>query len=122
MASQSAAQAAQSMSQMASQMESQMAAQMQAEIKESMSKPGKMKGGSGGFSKGKGDPFTYKPGVFQADGQNSDWARIKGRADSGAFSDQLQNIPPEYRELVRRYFVELAQESSSNDKDKDPGK
>ena len=112
MASQSAAKAAQSMSQMASQMTSQMASQMASDMKESKASP-KSVPGKGGNARGKTGPFTYVPEFFESDA-DSDWARLKGKSDAGALADGIQNVPPEYRDLVRRYFLELARESAGS--------
>lgn len=40
----------------------------------------------------------------------AEWARFKGRVDAQTLEGLLKNVPPEYRELVRRYFLELARE------------
>ena len=40
----------------------------------------------------------------------SDWARYKGKTESEAMEEMLRSVSPEYRELVRRYFVELSRE------------
>jgi len=40
----------------------------------------------------------------------SEWARFKGKTDSEALEEMLKTVAPEYRELVRRYFVELSRE------------
>ena len=42
----------------------------------------------------------------------SEWARYKGKTNSEAMEEMLKTVPPEYRELVRRYFVELSREGS----------
>ena len=42
----------------------------------------------------------------------SEWARYKGKTDSEAMEEMLRTVSPEYRELVRRYFVELSREGS----------
>jgi hypothetical protein len=68
----------------------------------------------GGNTRGKGAPVDFKPESFQAGAPDADWARIKGKANSGAMTDELQNIPPEYRDLVRQYFTELANEAANN--------
>ncbi|MFT5472205.1 MAG: hypothetical protein ACI856_000521 [Kiritimatiellia bacterium] len=116
MAAQSAAEAAQSMAQMAAemsaQMESQIASQTAAKMPPDMKSPKASKGGKGGNSRGKGEAFAYMPEMFRGRFTGAEWARIKGNARSGALSEELQNIPPEYRELVRRYFLELANEGT----------
>jgi hypothetical protein len=38
------------------------------------------------------------------------WARFKGEVDAEALEGALKQVAPEYRDLVRRYFVELARE------------
>jgi hypothetical protein len=40
----------------------------------------------------------------------SEWARFKGKTESEAMDEMLKAVSPEYRELVRRYFVELSRE------------
>ena len=41
----------------------------------------------------------------------SDWIRFKNQ-DGQALEESLKSVPPEYRDLVRRYFVELAREGN----------
>ena len=67
----------------------------------------------GGNARGKNMPFNYEPESFETGAPDAEWARIKGKASAGSLVDELQNIPPEYRDLVRRYFVELAREGKS---------
>ena len=69
-------------------------------------------GGKGGSSLMPGGAFVYIPGTFDIDASDADWARIKGTSDAGATSDKLKEIPPEYRGLVRKYFIELAREGA----------
>lgn len=38
------------------------------------------------------------------------WARFDGTLDTGMFEGALQHVDPEYRDLVRRYFILLASE------------
>lgn len=47
-------------------------------------------------------------GVQQRVPVNLEWARLRGRSDSAAYEEALRRTPPEYRELVKRYFEELA--------------
>lgn len=41
----------------------------------------------------------------------ADWFKTKGDMSSGALDDALKSVPPEYRELVKTYFIELSKES-----------
>ncbi len=41
----------------------------------------------------------------------ADWFKTKGEMSSGALDDALKSVPPEYRELVKAYFIELSKES-----------
>ncbi len=41
----------------------------------------------------------------------ADWFKTKGEMSSGVLDDALKSVPPEYRELVKAYFIELAKES-----------
>ena len=40
--------------------------------------------------------------------------RSKNRANSEAFEGILKNVPPEYRDLVRKYFEELSREGGKD--------
>ena len=42
------------------------------------------------------------------------WMRSKKRANSEAFEGVLKNVPPEYRDLVRKYFEELSREGGKD--------
>ena len=44
----------------------------------------------------------------------SEWARFKGKTDAQALEEMLKTVSPEYRELVRRYFVELSREGGKS--------
>lgn len=44
----------------------------------------------------------------------SEWARFQGKTDSEAMEEMLKTVSPEYRDLVRRYFVELSREGSKS--------
>ncbi len=39
------------------------------------------------------------------------WMRLRGKAQSDALDAALQNVSPEYRELVREYFLQLSREN-----------
>jgi hypothetical protein len=41
----------------------------------------------------------------------TDWFRLSGEVRSGAMDDALSGVPPEYRDLVRMYFRELAKQA-----------
>jgi len=41
---------------------------------------------------------------------DAEWFKLRGDAQSQAMGDRIQRVAPEYRELVRRYFLELAKE------------
>lgn len=44
------------------------------------------------------------------------WYRIRGSVKEGLGERDLKNVPPEYRDLVRRYFLRLADPASSTPK------
>jgi hypothetical protein len=44
----------------------------------------------------------------------SEWARFKGKTESEVMEEITKNVSPEYRELVRRYFVELSREGGKS--------
>ena len=52
------------------------------------------------------DPAAIK-GLLEKSG----WFRIQGAAKEGLGERDLKTIPPEYRELVRTYFLKLAEEA-----------
>lgn len=55
----------------------------------------------------KGVPgFLAEMGVTDAD-----WFKMKSDVSSGATSDSFENVPAEYRDLVRAYFIELSKEA-----------
>lgn len=41
---------------------------------------------------------------------DAEWFKLRGDAQSQAMGDRIQRVAPEYRELVRRYFLELSKE------------
>lgn len=83
--------------------------------------PGKMKGKPGKptpDSKGAEDtnpgevPTTRGvPEALLRLGFTLDWFKTKGEMSSGALDDSLESVPPEYRELVKAYFIELSKEA-----------
>jgi hypothetical protein len=51
------------------------------------------------------------PGKLQlADKTDADWAKFQGKVNRGAQDDHAKNTPEEYRDLVNRYFEELARQ------------
>jgi hypothetical protein len=45
------------------------------------------------------------------------WARFQGAEDAEALEEMLKSVPAEYRDLVRRYFTEIAREAAREEKD-----
>ena len=43
----------------------------------------------------------------------SDWLRLPGRLKNQILQAEARGVPEEYRELVRRYFSELARKGAS---------
>jgi len=87
------------------------------QAKKGMGKKGGKKGkggGKGGSGLMPGGGFVYIPGTFDGGISDADWARINGTSDDGASTEKLQNIPEEYRGLVRSYFIELAREGAKS--------
>jgi hypothetical protein len=72
------------------------------------------KKGKGGNSRGKGEIGDVVPQFFKDGVPNADWARIKSESGSGSLAEALKGVPPEYRDLVRQYFLELANEGEKN--------
>lgn len=107
-AAESAAKAAKTMAEMAEQMEAK-------KMPPSKASPKSIPSMKGGNARGKGTPFNYVPGSFSGPVPGADWARVKGESSAGALADELQDVPAEYRELVRRYFIELAGEDTGNE-------
>ncbi len=44
------------------------------------------------------------------DKAETDWAKFQGKVNRGAQDDHAKNTPEEYRDLVNRYFEELARQ------------
>lgn len=42
---------------------------------------------------------------------DASWFKMKGEMSSGDLDDALKSVPPEYRELVKAYFIELSKEA-----------
>jgi len=47
---------------------------------------------------------------------NPAWIRFRGEMGSEAYEEMLKKTPAEYRELVKRYFEELAREGGGQQK------
>jgi hypothetical protein len=60
----------------------------------------------------KGKKNTLKKGVDGLlDGGDADWFKNLSKLQPGEIEDALQNVPAEYRDLVREYFSELSKEA-----------
>ena len=57
--------------------------------------------------------FEMPEWLRRAGFRRGDWFRIKGGMPPGEFEDALKAVSPEYRELVRSYFLELARENEN---------
>ncbi len=52
----------------------------------------------------------------------SEWARIKGMRGSASLEEVLARVPADYRELVRRYFLALAEEAAKEEAEQELSK
>jgi hypothetical protein len=57
-------------------------------------------GDHGGF------PPEWKAAGFAVD----EWVKLRGKVDASLVEENLRGVPPEYRELVRRYFLEIGRQ------------
>ncbi len=126
-AAQAAQQAAQQMQQAAQQKAEQMGMtpeqmqqlqdQMQQEGRSGQNTPGgkvndKNQNKNPGKEDKKGKKNTLKKGVDGLlDGDDADWFKNLSKLQPGEIEDALQNVPAEYRGLVREYFSELSKEA-----------
>ena len=68
----------------------------------------------GGRKAGAGVMTTKDPGT-KVDGHHSDWVRFSGRIQSNATEASASDTPPEYRDVVNRYFRELSKRGAQVD-------
>ena len=67
-------------------------------------------GGGGGDDEEFEDGETLPPLLEQLGFPRLEWARFKRTLDTGMIEGAVQQVAPEYRDLVRRYFLLLASE------------
>jgi hypothetical protein len=59
------------------------------------------------------------PGFFERLGMGlTDWLKMKGKATPGGEETSWDDAPAEYRDLVRQYFKELANQGMKEEKEK----
>ena len=118
-AQQQAQKAADAMQQMAQQMQKQSGSKQQNQQQQQQNQQNKQQGEQQGESSGEHKEGSESkkppnqdgiPMLFQNLGiSEADWFKMKGDVGSERFDSALDNVPPEYRDLVKAYFQGLSE-------------
>jgi hypothetical protein len=76
--------------------------------------PSSLPGQSGGGNMGAAPDGAAE--ISELGGAGADWFRTAGKLQSDAENAAVENAPPEYRDLVARYFRELARQGEKTEK------